>query len=244
MQQVRAGDYLRTVAGQASNLLSATVLIILFVGFLFAERVWFSTKLTSLLHDADRAARVERIIGSIIHRVNRYLLVKTLVSIVTGVLAYAVLRLFALELAFPVALLTFVLNYIPNVGSIVATVAAALVGYVQTGDTYVGLGLLAVLTAIQFVVGQVIDPLLLGRTLRMSAFGIICSLAFWASVWGIPGMFLAVPIMVALMIVCAHVPGLRPIAVLLSREGLPETDLEIAADRGAAGARVRAPQPD
>jgi predicted PurR-regulated permease PerM len=232
VQQVRVGDYLRTAAGQAGSLLSATVLIILFVGFLFAERIWFSTKLTNLLlGDTERAARIEDIIGSIIHRVNRYLLVKTLVSAMTGFLAYAIARAFGLELAGAIGVLTFVLNYIPNVGSIVATVAGALVGYVQTGDAVTALGLLAALTAIQFALGQVLDPLLLGRALRLSSFGIIISLAFWAAVWGIPGMFLAVPIMVGIMIVCSHIPGLRPVAVLLSREGLPDTELRLPDDR-------------
>ena len=77
---------------------------------------------------------------------------------------------------------------------------------------------------IQFVIGNVIDPMLMGRALRLSSFGIIISLAFWGAVWGLPGMFLAVPIMVALMIVCATSPTLRPLAVMLSREGLPEQD--------------------
>lgn len=232
MREVQFGNYVRTAAGQAGQLVQATVLIILFVGFLFAERIWFSTKLTSLLGDEHQAARAEMIIGSIMHRVNRYLLVKTLVSAVTGLLAYLVVRAFGLELAVAIGLLTFVLNYIPNVGSIVATVAAALMGYVQTGDQVLGLGLLAVLTVIQFTIGQVIDPLLLGRALRLSSFGIIISLAFWAAVWGIPGMFLAVPIMVGLMIVCSHVAGLRAVAVLLSREGLPDTDIKLGRDRG------------
>ncbi|MBM3613480.1 MAG: AI-2E family transporter, partial [Alphaproteobacteria bacterium] len=95
--------------------------------------------------------------------------------------------------------------------------------YVQTSDTVLALGLLAVLTAVQFTVGMVLDPLLLGRALRLSSLGIIVSLAFWAAVWGVAGMFLAVPIMVAVMIVCAHVEGLRPVAVLLSRDGVPDT---------------------
>ena len=86
---------------------------------------------------------------------------------------------------------------------------------------------LGALTAVQFVVGQVIDPLLLGRALRLSSFGIIVSLAFWAAVWGIAGMFLAVPIMVAVMIVSSHVPALRPVAVILSREGLPDTETDL-----------------
>jgi hypothetical protein len=82
----------------------------------------------------------------------------------------------------------------------------------------------AVAGAVQFTNGSVIDPMLMGRALRLSSFGIIISLAFWGAVWGIPGMFLSVPIMVGLMIVCSHVPALRPVAILLSREGLPEED--------------------
>jgi hypothetical protein len=87
-------SYLRTIAGQAGSLMQGTVLVILFVGFLFAERVWFGTKLESLFDDAGQAQKVSRIIGSIIHRVNYYLLVKTFVSAVTGLMVYAVARAF------------------------------------------------------------------------------------------------------------------------------------------------------
>jgi predicted PurR-regulated permease PerM len=224
LQQFEFAPYLRRAAGQAGQIVSGAILVTLFVGFLFAERFWFTTKLESLFGDAERAARVERIIGSIIHRVNRYLLVKTLVSAVTGLLAWAVARAFGLELAVPLGILTFVLNYIPVVGSIVATVIGGLVAFVQLGDPWLALAVLGALTLVQFVVGQIIDPLLLGRALRLSAFGIILSLAIWATVWGVAGMFLAVPIMVAIMIVSSHIPALRPVAVLLSREGLPETE--------------------
>lgn len=237
LQQFAIGDYLRTLAGQAGNLMSAVVLIILFVGFMFAERIWFSTKLTNLFGDPDQARRAERIIGSIIHRVNRYLLVKSLISLLTGGLTYAVLRTTGIELALAVGFLTFLLNFIPNVGSIIAVIGAALVVYVQTTDPVVTLAVMSVLTAIQFGVGMVLDPLLLGRALRLSSFGILISLAFWAAVWGIAGMFLAVPIMVAAMIVCSHIPTLRPVAVLLSREGLPDTELHLGA-LGSAGDRT------
>ncbi|HDR28315.1 AI-2E family transporter [Rhodovulum sp.] len=229
LRGVRLGSWLTTMAGQAGNIASGAVLVTLFVGFLFLERLWFSTKLTSLMGDAERAARVERIIGSIMHRVNRYLVVKTLVSLVTGAMVYAVMRLFGLELALAMGVLTFVLNFIPNIGSIVATLATALVAYVQTGDNVTGLAVLAIVGILQFVVGQVLDPLLLGKTLRLSSFGILASLAFWAAVWGVPGMFLAVPIMVSVMIVCSQIAWLRPVAVLLSREGLPDADMDDAA---------------
>ncbi|MDN5569637.1 MAG: AI-2E family transporter, partial [Paracoccus sp. (in: a-proteobacteria)] len=184
--------------------------------------VWFPQKVERLAEDADQARQVRRIITSIMHRVNRYLVVKTAVSLVTATLVWLIFSIAGLELATAVAILTFVLNFIPSVGSIVATVVAAILVFVLTGDMTLTLIVGALCTLVQFVIGNVIDPMLLGQTLRLSSFGIILSLAFWGAVWGVPGMFLAVPIMVALMIVCAHIPWLRPVAVMLSREGLPD----------------------
>ncbi len=224
VRSINVASYLRSLAGQAGNLMQGTVLVILFVGFLFAERIWFSTKLTNFFGDPEQAERVGLIIGSIMHRVNYYLLVKTLVSAITGVMVWAVAHLFGLELAVAMGIITFVLNYIPNVGSIIATGLVALVAYVQLGDPATTLAIFMIVGLIQFINGNVIDPMLMGRALRLSSFGIIISLAFWAAVWGIPGMFLSVPIMVGVMIVCSYVPELRPIAILLSREGLPDDD--------------------
>ncbi|MBF9045811.1 AI-2E family transporter [Rhodobacterales bacterium LSUCC0031] len=229
IRSIDVQGYLGAMAGQAGGLMQGTVLVILFVGFLFAERLWFDVKLTSLMGgNAKRAAHAQRVIGTIMRRVNYYLLVKTLVSAVTGVMVYAVALLFDLELAVAIGILTFVLNYIPNVGSIVATVLATFVAYVQLGEPGPTLAFFLSLGAIQFLNGNIIDPWLMGRALRLSTFGIIVTLAFWGSVWGIAGMFLSVPIMVAAMIVCSHVPGLRPVAVLLSREGLPDLDTDPA----------------
>ncbi|WP_246054752.1 AI-2E family transporter [Paracoccus gahaiensis] len=214
--------WIRSLAGQASGLLSGSVLVILFVGFMFAEQVWFPVKIERLAEDPERASQIRRIIASIMHRVNRYLVVKTGVSAVTAVIVWIIFRVAGLELAMAVALLTFILNFIPSVGSIVATVIATMLAFVLTGDTTLTLvvGLLCSVT--QFLIGNILDPMLLGQTLRLSSFGIILSLAFWGAIWGVPGMFLAVPIMVALMIICAHIPWLRGLAVMLSREGLPD----------------------
>jgi AI-2 transport protein TqsA len=230
LNTVRTADisgYLRQLAGQAGNLLQATVLVILFVGFLFAERIWFDTKMTNFFRDEQQARQVGRIIASIIHRVNYYLLVKTAVSIVTGFMVFGVCKLFSLELAVAMGILTFVLNYIPNIGSILSTIVVVLIAFVQLEDPSLTLAIFIVVTAIQFLNGNVIDPMLMGHALRLSSFGIIINLAFWAAVWGIPGMFLSVPIMVAIMIICSHIPELRGVAVLLSREGLPDTESDL-----------------
>ena len=218
--------YLQTLAGQASNLVSFSILVILFVGFLFAERIWFDVKLLNLLGQPEQARRVSRIAESIMHRVNYYLLVKTIISAVTGTLIYLIAQASGLELAFALAILTFVLNYIPNIGSIAASALVALVAYVQTGDSTTVWIVFTITSIIQFAMGNIIEPMLMGRALRLSSFGIIISLAFWGTLWGLAGMFLAVPIMVMMLVICSHVNWLRPIAVLLSREGLPETETE------------------
>lgn len=224
LRSIDVPSYLRSAAGQASGITQATVLIILFVGFLFAERIWFQTKLHNLVGEEGQAERIGKIIQSIIHRVNYYLLVKTVISAITGAMIYVVARAFDLELATSIGIITFVLNFIPNIGSIVATALIALVAHVEVGDPTMTLAIFLISGVVQFVNGSIIEPMLMGRALRLSSFGIILSLAFWGAVWGIPGMFLSVPIMVMLLVVCSHVPGLRPLAVLLSREGLPETE--------------------
>ena len=177
-----------------------------------------------MIGDPKRAARVNKIISSIIWRVNYYIFVKGIVSALTGLMTYALAVMFEIELAVAIGLLTFMLNFLPNVGSIIATGLVALIAHIQLDDTTTTVIIVSIAGGIQFVNGNIIDPMMMGRALRLSSFGIILSLAFWGAVWGIPGMFLSVPIMVMMLVVCSHVPALRPVAILLSREGLPEND--------------------
>ncbi len=224
LSSINLAGWMRSAAGQASNLISGAVLTLTFTGFMFAERTWFPIKIERLAGDGIRARQVLSIIGSIARRVNRYLVVKSAISMVTAGLVWTIFRTAGLELAGAIAMLTFILNFIPSIGSIIATVIAAVLVLAQTGDPTTTLLIGGLCAVVQFLIGNVLDPLLLGQTLRLSSFGIILSLAFWGAIWGIAGMFLAVPIMVAGMIICAHIPWLRPIAVLLSHEGLPDQD--------------------
>ena len=220
-RDIDVGAYLRAFAGSAGNLLTGTILVILYIGFLFAERPNFSTKLYLLFREPGRAEEVARVFAAISSSVHRYLLVKSAVSMATALIVYGVLLLFGLDFAEALASLTFVLNFIPNIGSIVATALPALVALVQFGDLPSVMMVLVVVGAVQFGIGNVLDPMLMGRALSLSSFAIILSLTFWGAVWGVAGLFLAVPIMVMVMIVCSHIPSLRKVAILLSRDGVP-----------------------
>lgn len=224
LQAIEVSGYLRAIAARAGNLMSATVMIILLVGFLFVERIWFGAKLNNMLRDPAKADRVRAVIASIMRNVNYYLLVKTLVGSVTGALVALVSVGFGLELAVALGIITFVLNYIPSIGSIVATFLVTLVAYVELGDPGLTFAMFGITATLQFVIGNILDPMLTGRTLQVSSFGIILSLVVWGAVWGIPGLFLSVPIMVAAMIICGQFPAMRPVAIMLSREGLPDPE--------------------
>jgi len=221
---IDVAGWLRSAAAQASNLISGSVLILTFVGFMFSERIWFPIKIERLTGDPDHARQVLGTVHVIMRRVNRYLVVKAAISTITAALIWAIFRFAGLELAGAVAMLTFILNFIPTLGSIAATVITVAIALAQTGDPATTMAIGGMTTAVQFVIGNILDPMLLGQTLRLSSFGIILSLAFWGAVWGIAGTFLAVPIMVAMMIVCAQIPWLRPVAIMLSQEGIPEQE--------------------
>ncbi|MGX5736091.1 AI-2E family transporter [Bosea thiooxidans] len=218
-RDINVNSYLRMAAGSAGSMLTVAAMLIVYVGFLFTERAHFEAKLDKLFPDAERARHVRGILLSIRRSVHHYVLVKTAVSVLTAIVCYGVMRLFRLDFAELLALLTFLLNFIPTLGTIIATALPVVVALVQFDALLPVLSVLAAIGAVQFVLGNILDPMLMGRALQMSPFVIILSLTVWSAIWGVPGMFLAVPLMAMIMIVCGHIDALRPVAILLSRDG-------------------------
>jgi predicted PurR-regulated permease PerM len=202
----------------AQSFVVTLLIIVAYVGFLFVESGYMTQKIVAMFPERRRAEEARKVLNDVSESVRRYIFVKTGVSALTGVCCYAVMRLIGIDFA-TWALLIFFLNFIPNIGSIIGVFLPALVALVQF-DTLGPFVLVVVgLTAINLVIGSVLEPMLMGSTLNMSPFAIILSLAFWGMIWGIVGMFLSVPIMVLVMIICAHIPGWRWVAVLLSKDG-------------------------
>ncbi len=146
-----------------------------------------------------------------------YIGVKTFVSILTGVFAYVILIIFGVKFAFFFAFLTFLLNYIPSIGSTVAVVFPALMGIIQFDSINLILFMVILLTAVQASLGNVVEPILQGRTMKMSPLIIIFGLVFWGYIWGVTGMFLSVPLMVILKIVLEMNPSTRIFARMMEK---------------------------
>jgi predicted PurR-regulated permease PerM len=201
------------------SILLTFVVVCLYATFLLLERRNFEAKLANLSDDPARVARIRQVIETINRRIGSYLALKTLISVLLGAASYVVMRLFGLEFAALWAVLIAVLNFVPYVGSALGVVFPVLMTIVQFEDLGVVLTMLVSLTALQFAIGNFLDPFVMGNSLNLSPFAILISLAVWSELWGVPGAFLAVPITAILTIVFSEFTGTRPIAVLLSRGG-------------------------
>lgn len=215
-------DLTRRIPGflaTSQSLIVTTLLILAYIGFLFAERGFVQQKIAAMFPDPARSGEASRLFADISESFQRYILIKTVVSVLTGLACYVVMRWLGIDFAETWALLIFALNFIPNIGSIIAVAFPAIIALVQFETPGTFFILIAMLTTIQVLIGSILEPLLMGKSLNMSPLAIILSLAFWGMIWGIPGMFLSVPILVVIMIVCANVPSWRWFAILLSKDG-------------------------
>lgn len=210
---------LGSLLASVGSIVVTFVVVCLYATFLLLEHRSFESKLANLSDDPQRVARIRQVIEAINRRIGSYLALKTLLSLLLAVSSYVVMRLFGLEFAALWAVLIFFLNFVPYVGSVLGVVFPVLMTIVQFEDLGTVLTMLTLLAALQFGIGNFLDPYVMGNSLNLSPFAILLSLAVWSELWGVPGAFLAVPITAILTIVFSEFPGTRPIAVLLSSNG-------------------------
>ncbi len=209
----------RVLLGSATTLLNQFFLISLYVAFLMAERLAFRKKIRLAAGDPKTGAEFAAILDAISYSLQRYVGVKTFISLITAGISYSVFKTLGLEYAETWAVLTFALNFIPSIGSIIAVVFPSMIALVQFESIGPFLVIVLGCGTIQFLIGNFLDPALLGRSLNMSTFLVILALMFWTTVWGLIGAFLSVPLTVCILIVFSHIPALRPVAVLMSLDG-------------------------
>ena len=190
-------------------------LVLLFLIFMLAETA-LSWRKFRRAFPRRVSITVGRAVTDVARQVARYLTVKTLISAVTGVLVWLVLTIIGQDLAPLWGLLAFFLNFIPNLGSFFIMAATMILGLAQFYPEWNRIAAVwIVMPAIQILMGNILDPQLQGDQLDLSPLVILVSLIMWGWIWGIVGMFLAVPLTVALKIVLFHIEGLRPFAVMM-----------------------------
>lgn len=223
--------------GSFVSFFSNAFLVLLFMLFILAETADVGERIRRAF-PANRADRVSSVLLNIDSEVRQYLLTKTLTSLADAILVTIVLWIVGVDFALLWGFVTFLLNFIPNIGSIIATILPFLASLVQFDTLAIPILVLILLGAIQMLMGNVVEPRWMASSLNLSALLVLFALIFWGWLWGGLGMVLAVPLTSTLKIIFENVDDLKPVAILMAGHVPKPVDVEVS----RAGAATRPKQ--
>jgi len=207
---------LKSISSSTMTIVSNGLITLLMAVFLLLERHTIIPKIT-FASSKEKEGRVKIIWDRINKQVSKYIGIKIVVSAATGAMFYVVCRFVNLDFAFLWGVLAVVLNFIPTIGSIVITVLTIFMAVIQFLPNWNPILIVAAGTILtENIIGNIIDPRLQGTQLNLSPFVILVSLSIFGYIWGIVGMFLAVPLLSVLQIVFANMEETKPIAIIMS----------------------------
>jgi predicted PurR-regulated permease PerM len=211
-----------TLLNSLGNVLANGFLILMTVIFILLEASSFPAKLSAVLSGPEPSlARFDNFISNVKH----YMAIKTLVSLASGILVAFWLFIIGVDYPLLWGLLAFALNYVPNIGSIIAAVPAVLLAVIQLGFVRAGVAALGYLV-INLLMGSVIEPRFMGRGLGLSTLVVFLSLLFWGWVLGPVGMLLSVPLTITAKMALDSSEGTRWLAVLLGPETVSNPNID------------------
>lgn len=225
---------LQALGSVTRDLSENLILIILYVAFLFMAQSTWALKLDYIFPGRERREQARSIGDAARVGIEKYLWTQTVISVLTTAFTYLTMIILGVENAVFLSVLIFVLNYIPTVGSIVASVIPLLFALVQPDlpgwvpgtepqSTYIYASIVfGTVSFWQFFFGNFVQPRMMGDSLNLSALVVLISLAVWGAIWGIVGMFLSAPLTVLMMILFSQSKSTRWIAIALSADGLPD----------------------
>lgn len=219
VQEFHFSKYLQSLMNSLSEIIGNAFMIILFSIFIFVDEALFRAKINLIFSERDSFVNYQRIMSKVDKSMSRYIGMKSLISITTSLLCYFVFLGVGIHSALFWAFMVFLLNFIPSVGSVISTLLPALFALLQFGEFIPFLVILFGAGGINLLIGNFVEPKLMGDTLNISPIVTILSLLIWGSMWGVTGMLLCVPITAVLIIILSQFPNTRAAAILLSARG-------------------------
>lgn len=225
----RLMDLVTSGISSLSSFLAMIGVVFFLVLLMLIEAPQWPEKVEQTMED-ENADRVLDTAGTISQKLRKFLLVRSSISLASGIIEGTWLWLMGVDLFLLWGMLYFVLNFVPTVGSLVASVGPALLSLVQFGFAKTAL-IMGVIFVIEQVIGNYIAPRWQGRALNISPVVLLLSLVFWTWAWGAIGALITEPLTVTILIVCMHVPALRPLGLLISSTA-DEEELEQSTHSG------------
>jgi AI-2 transport protein TqsA len=201
LQKLPVGKTVSAFLSSLATLVGNFLLVVIFTGFL----VFSTSRFTGIMQEMN-------------DKISGYISIKAVSSVITGIAVYALCTAFGVDFALFWAILSFLLNFIPSVGSIIATAPPILLSMVQLDSWSKVIVFAVVFIVVQVMIGQIIEPKMMGSRLAIKPVAILLGLIFWGFLWGIPGMFLAAPLMALLRILSSYFNFSRSFERLLATD--------------------------
>lgn len=209
------GNALISFSGNFMSFASGFMVVFVFLLFLMMEQPYLRGKMSAAFRDST-TRRFAIILAHINQQVARYIAVKIVVSMLTAIVVYFLFSWIGVDFPFIWAIMTFLFNFIPSIGSIVITAVTGVFAIVQFFPEWNPvIATFSAMGITQFAIGNVLDPKLLGDRLNLSPVVILLSLLIWGWIWGTAGLFLAVPLTVTIKIILENVPGMEAFGILM-----------------------------
>lgn len=219
------------LSGMATSLISSlsgfvanSAVVLVYVIFFLMEDASYNIKMDKLFPEKKQEySKFMHNLRSVNESIRYYIWSMTAISLTTGTVSYIVLLFMGVEYAFLWAFLVFILNFIPYIGPLISSFLPAVFAVITSGELLQFVYVFVALEIIQIIIGNFVQPMVMGKGTNLSPITVIVALALWGMLWGIVGMILAVPIMAVIVIICSQIPSARYIAILLSDKGdIPE----------------------
>ncbi|WP_380057751.1 AI-2E family transporter [Falsihalocynthiibacter sp. SS001] len=199
-----------------TNMSTSFLLIVIYAAFLLGERKAFKSKVLGAFPTVEEGQKTLDLMNEINTRVGYYLVTKTLINVLLAVVSFVILKLFGIDFAFFWAVVIGLLNYIPYIGSYLGVAFPVILSLAQFVSIPLTISLGVCLGVVQFVVGNIVEPRVIGHRVDLSPTVVLVALSFWAALWGIPGAILAVPMTSVLAIIFSSFQGTQFIGRLLA----------------------------
>ena len=217
-----ATGFMNSLSGFLANIAVVVVYVIFFIMEDSTQRL----KMEKLF--PKKGKQYKKFIDNLLQisdSISSFLWQKTLISLITGAISYVILLVMGVEYAFLWSFLIFMLNFIPYIGPLFSSLFPAIFAVIITGDLMQFIYVFAAMEGVQIILGNFIEPMMMGKGTNLGPVTVIVALAFWGMIWGMVGMILAVPVTAVLVIILSQIHSTRYLAILLSEKGnIPEIE--------------------
>ncbi len=215
-----------SIVNSFSGVLATLTVILVYVIFFLLEDTNRRQKIEKLFPEKGKKYdKINRSLKNVGHAVSGYIWQKTLISLITAIISFLVLKILRIDFAFLWSFLIFAFNFVPYIGPLFSSLFPAIFAVLISGELAQFFYVFAAMEAIQIILGNFVEPKMLSKGTNLGPIWVLVALAFWGMIWGIVGMILAVPLTAVMVIVFSEIPSTRNIAIVMSEKGII-TELE------------------